>query len=503
MTATAHDTAPLDPYPVHVDAVDEPRVSRWLWLVKWLLAIPHYVVLAFLWAAFVVLSVVALFAILFTGRYPRPIFDFNVGVLRWWWRVSYYSYGALATDRYPPFTLAEDPSYPAHLEIEYPEQLSRGLALVKWWLLAIPHYLVVGILVGSGATVAWQDDGDARWTSGVSLVGLLALVAAVMVAATGAYPRPIYDLLLGLNRWVLRVAAYAGLMTDQYPPFRLDQGPHEPDGRMDIRSGDVTAPPLTPLGTTPSASAGTTAAPPDPRQYAAPTPTSGPQRRTGWGAGSVATVIGGCLAALLSLGLLSGGVTVLVADSVARDSNGYIMSGVERVDSDGHAVLFDRLQIDTATADWVPQRLIGDVKVTISPVDPATPVFFGIGDEQDVARYLRGAPHSVERGPGLGPRDVTGTATPAPPATVGIWDASTTGSGDQELVWVPRDGEWSAVVMNSDASAGVSADVAVGATLPWMVGLGVSLLAMGLAIAAISALMITLAMRHVSRHARI
>src|SRR6476469_7423070 len=215
-------------YPVRVDARLDPGLSRWLWLVKWLLAIPHYLVLLVLWAAFVVLSVVAFFAILLTGHSPRAIFDSNVGVLRWSWRVGYYAYGALGTDKYPPFTLDEVPDYPAHVEIEYPESLSRGLVLVKWWLLAIPQYLIVGVFAG-GAGATWSGKGG-HWAQAGSggLIGLLVFFAGLALLFTGRYPRSLYDFVMGMNRWCFRVLAYAALMTDEYPPFRLDTGGHEP-----------------------------------------------------------------------------------------------------------------------------------------------------------------------------------------------------------------------------------------------------------------------------------
>jgi hypothetical protein len=215
-------------YPLRVEAELSSELSRGLWLVKWLLVIPHVIVLVFLWVAFLVLSVGAFFAILVTGRYPRALFDFNVGVLRWTWRVGYYSYSALGTDRYPPFTLGDDPDYPARLSVEYPQSLSRGLVLVKWWLLALPHYLVVAVFAG-GAFAGWNEASDGgAWTSGGGLISLLVLIAGVVLLFTGRYPKGIYDLVLGMNRWVFRVAAYAALMTDAYPPFRLDMGGQDP-----------------------------------------------------------------------------------------------------------------------------------------------------------------------------------------------------------------------------------------------------------------------------------
>jgi hypothetical protein len=188
-------------YPVNLKGELTAMPSRWLWIFKWLLAIPHFIILYFLFIACGVVWVISWFAILFTGKYPKGMFDFTAGVLRWSWRVGFYSYSVLGTDKYPPFAMESMSDYPADLSIDYPEKLSRGLIWVKWWLLAIPHWIIIGIAK--------------------NLFQILLIIVAIILLFTGKYPKDLFKLMVGINRWFYRVIAYAALMRDEYPPFRL------------------------------------------------------------------------------------------------------------------------------------------------------------------------------------------------------------------------------------------------------------------------------------------
>jgi hypothetical protein len=209
----------MDSYPVRLEGEPTEPLSRWLWLVKWLLLIPHYICLLLLFVTLILTTIAAFFVLLFTGRYPRGLFDWNVGILRWTWRVAFYGYSALGTDRYPPFTMGEAPDYPARLEIDYPEQQRRGLPLIGWWLIGIPQYVIAGLLSGGGL-------GWGRYGGGV--IGVLVLVVGLLLLFKNRYPRDVFDVMMGFNRWVVRVGIYALLMTPQYPPLRIDPGAHEP-----------------------------------------------------------------------------------------------------------------------------------------------------------------------------------------------------------------------------------------------------------------------------------
>lgn len=456
-----------DSHPVRVLGRLDTPLSRWLWLVKWLLVLPHLLVLALLWIAFVVLTVVAFVAILVTARYPRGLFDFNVGVLRWTWRVQYYAYSALGTDRYPPFTLADVPDYPARLEIDYPERLSRGLVLVKW-LLALPHYLVVGLFTGGGMGMVWWPDRDGpTWTWG-GLIGILVLIAAVVLLFTGDYPKPVYNFVLGMDRWVIRVGAYVGLLTDRYPPFRLDMGGGEPGAEL----------------------------PDTPRQGAGP---GRPGRPGGWTGGRVVSVIVGALVAFAALGLLAAGGVALWADRSERDADGYLTTA-STLTTESYALSTEPVRLDSGIGGWVGSGL-GDVRVRVTPTEPGSNVFLGVTSAGDAARYLRGTGHAVVR-------DVTGERVvtevvrpggpPAPPESAGIWLESSAGEGTRTVETTVADGDRVFVVVDQDREPGVSVRAEVGATvpaLPWVAGVA---LASGAVLIGLAALLIGVAARRAS-----
>jgi Domain of unknown function (DUF4389) len=458
------------PYPVRIEGRRDAELSRWLWVVKWVLAIPHYILLAFLWLAFFLLTVVAFFAILVTGRYPRGIFDFNVGVLRWTWRVAFYSYGALGTDRYPPFTLDDVPDYPARLSVEYPEQLSRGLVLVKWWLLAIPHYLVLGILLGSGSYVASHTD---EWGAGfhAGLIGLLVVVAGFALLFTDRYPPGIFSFVLGLDRWVARVAVYVGLMTDRYPPFRLDQGGDEPHGAGGRPVETETAAAL-----------------------------EGEPRQTGGGGGRVLLLVLGSIAAIFALGTLAGGCALVAIDQTQRDDDGFVMSPSEDFSSSTYAIVSESAELDTEGAEWALDAFLGTVRVRS---ESERPVFVGIARESDVAGYLgdveRDVISDLEDEPRYERED--GGAPAGPPGDETFWAAKTSGTGEQTIQWDPEDGDWQLVLMNEDASRGVSSELAIGAELDSVLWIGIGLLAVGALLALAAALAITAGIRRGRRAA--
>jgi hypothetical protein len=202
-----------------MDSVDEPvgrddpvRVrsnidapSRRLWLVKWCaLAVPHYPILIGLYLLYPLVTIAAGVAILFTGRYPRPLFDFNVGVLRWSWRLMNYRFPMNSTDKYPPFTLASVPDYPADLEVDYPQGLTNRTVLLQRWLLGLPQIIL-----------CWAME---------PFLQTLCVVNAVWLLCIGTINQGMFDLLMGIVRWRYRVAVYVSLMRDEYPPFRMDLG---------------------------------------------------------------------------------------------------------------------------------------------------------------------------------------------------------------------------------------------------------------------------------------
>jgi hypothetical protein len=202
-TASSNSLAVPDPagppsplYPVTLEIAYPSELNRWLPLVKWLLVIPHFFCLFAIGIGAFFVAIYAFFAVLFTGRYPRGAFDYMVGTFRWGYRVVAYYH--LMVDPYPPFSLADDPSYPVRLEIEYPEHVANWRPLVQW-LLAIPYLIVAGVLF---------------W-----LTSVLAFISFFTILFTKRIPRELYDLMVPGIRWNLRGGVYAFFLSDRYPPW--------------------------------------------------------------------------------------------------------------------------------------------------------------------------------------------------------------------------------------------------------------------------------------------
>jgi hypothetical protein len=186
-----------DEYPVHGDIEHQVEYSRFMPLVKWLLLIPHYIVLILLAIGALFAIIISFFAVIITRRYPRGLFDYVLGVSRWIWRVQ--AYLLLMVDPYPPFTLQDDPNYPARLDIEYPEEgVARWRPLFAW-ILAIPYLIISSILF--------------------QLAQILAFFAFFTILFTKKYPEGMFKIALVGLRWQVRGNAYAYWLTTKYPPF--------------------------------------------------------------------------------------------------------------------------------------------------------------------------------------------------------------------------------------------------------------------------------------------
>jgi hypothetical protein len=299
----------------------------------------------------------------------------------------------------------------------------------------------------------------------------MVLFAGVGLLFTARYPRGLYDFAMGLNRWVMRVVAYAALMTDEYPPFRLDQG---------------GADPAQPIGPTPSGLGGAA-------QYARGTAPAGPGVPAGPGAsgggraGAVVALVAGLLVGLVGLGLASVGAGGLWLQS-RRDAAGFVSTNTQLLSSTTAAITAEDvdLRIGDGVEGWVSSDRFGTIRVRATAVD-GSPVFIGIAPESAIDTWLAPVAHDELRTV-TGDRATylrqDGGAAAAAPTSQTFWSASVSGTGTQELQWQIRSGRWGLVLARPDGAPGLEARVDVGARIPGITGLATGLLIGGLVLLA-------------------
>jgi hypothetical protein len=346
------------------------------------------------------------------------------------------------------------------------------------------------------------------------------LIAGIVVLFSGRYPRPLYDFILGMDRWVIRVAAYAALMTDRYPPFRLDLGGSDPGG---VPTEPLFSPPGGATAASPAAMApGATAVSESSAPAAPPSPGTphasiiGPSQHR-WTGGRVVALVLGALLLLTSTGLLAAGGGLLWADQTQRE-DGWLTSTPTSVSTGRYALVSGDVSLHAAGAGWVVDNLIGRARLQVTSADPNVRLFVGVAPARAVSTYLAGVGqrHMGAVGPGSGATgwsmgssggmdpgmmtDVAGGPPAAPPTTRDIWVAQTSGNGTQTLEWTPTDGNWTVVVMRADGSANVVASIAFAATVPGLAWIAAGLLAGGAVLLAVGGLLVALALRRAQAH---
>jgi hypothetical protein len=203
-------------------------------------------------------------------------------------------------------------------------------------------------------------------------------------------------------------------------------------------------------------------------------------------------VVIGSVLALISLGLLGGGGTLLWADQALRQ-DGYVTTGTATYSTTGYALASERVNLGWG---WLLTGLVGDVRLRVTAVSPDRPVFVAIGPADRVSAYLSGIAYTTVTGTGPGGSvSHHGTVRPAPPQTTGIWIAQATGTGTQTLRWTAQAGDWIAVAMNPDGSAGLTMRADAGVSAPWLFRLAVELIIGGIVAGALSAALIVVPVR--------